>query len=178
MRSLALAALTAAALTTSVARADVTDSIFLSYASGATFNGTLVLSNDFSSILSLDGTLTGYDPNTYGFLGCCFTDTISVPFQSLFNYNLAPNTFFAVVPDAGFNFIDFGYSYDSSGITLNPGDVEFVPVVGNNNIDYTDALVSGSVRPVPEPGTVALLAVGLLGLAVTHRRWTVKASLR
>jgi opacity protein-like surface antigen len=175
MRSLALAALTAAALTTSVARADFVHSISLTYASGATFNGTLVLSNDFSSLISLDGTLTGYDPNTYGFLGNGYTDPISVPFQSLFNYNLAPNTFFTVVPDAGSNFIDLGYSYDSSGITLNPGGVEFVPAVGYNNIDYTDASVHAVV---PEPGTLALLAVALLGLAVTHRRWTVKASLR
>lgn len=173
MRSLALAALTAAALTTSVARADFVHSISLTYASGATFDGTLVLSNDFSSVLSLDGTLTGYDPNTYGFAGNCCTDPISVAFP--FNYapydGLGSNIFVTTVPDAGFNFLDFGYSFDSSGIALNPGGVEG----GYNNIDYTDAVVTAAV---PEPGTLALLAVGLLGLAVTHRRWTVKASLR
>jgi hypothetical protein len=188
MRSLTLAAMTAAAFTAGVAHADITENITLTYSSGATFDGTIVCTDDFSAVNSLIGTLNGYDGTVgAGFQGAGFTDPITA--LSPLNYNLSPNTFFTQLSDGGWaNLIDFGYSYDSSGITLSPGDVESNPgviaLVGYNNINYGlppwgDVLVSGSVTPtsVPEPGTLTLLAFGLLGLAVTRRRKTVTASI-
>jgi hypothetical protein len=183
MRSLTLAAMAAAALTAGVAHADVTENIDLTYASGATFDGTIVCTDDFSAINSLNGTLNGYDGTVgAGFLGAGFSDPITVLLPS--NYNLSPNTFFTQLIDAdgtGPNFIDFGYSFDSSGITLSAGGVEPDPnnsgLLGYNNINYGDVLVNESVTAtsVPEPGTLTMFTLGLLGLGVTRRRRTMVA---
>jgi hypothetical protein len=182
MRSLTLAALTAAALVTGVAHADVNGIFDLTYASGATFDGTFVCTNDFSTVNSLTGTLTGYDGSNFVFLGAGHSELITA--LSPGDYGLAPGTFFTQILDGpggvGPNFIDFGYSFDSSGIALSAGGVDDPTnpngLLGLNNINYTDAMVSSTVA-VPEPGTLALLALGLVGLGATQRRRTISASI-
>src|ERR1700739_950350 len=100
MRAFSLAALTAAALTAGVARADITENLALTYQSGATFDGTMVVSDDFTSILTSNGTLSGYDPGIQGFLGVGYTDPITADVP--FNLNLSPNTFFCQLFDGPF----------------------------------------------------------------------------
>jgi hypothetical protein len=168
MRLRSLAAVTAAALAAGVVHADITKKIDLAYSTGATLVGTVVCTNDFSSVISLNATLNGYDPYLFGFQGTGFTDLISAAFPT--NSPPGPGTFFTLINDGTYNnFIDFGYTFDSSGITLTPV---------YNDVNYLDSFASGSVAPVPEPDTLGLLAVGLvgLGLAATHRRWTLNAA--
>jgi len=70
MRPLTLAALTPTALTAVVAHADVT------YASGATLDGSVVCTNNFSSVGSVNAILSGYDSSGSGFVGGSFSDPI------------------------------------------------------------------------------------------------------
>jgi PEP-CTERM motif len=166
MRLRSLAALTAAALAAGVVHADVIENIQLAYSTGATLDGTVVCTDDFSSVISLNATLNGYDPYLFGFQGTGFTDLFSAAFPT--NSPPGPGTFFALINDGTYNnFIDFGYTFDSSGITLTPV---------YNDVNYLDSFASGSVTSVSEPGTLALLAVGLFGLAATRRRWALSAS--
>jgi hypothetical protein len=173
MRSLTLAAMTAAALTAGVAHANVTENVDLTYSYNSTFVGTIVCTDDFSSIISVNGILNGYDPNINGFQGLGSSDPITADtaLSPILNYSPDASTlFFAQLPDSTqLNWVDFGYSYDSSGITLSSV---------YNDVDNGETLVSGSVTPVdvPEPGTVTLFALGLFGLVVTRRRRTMSAS--
>jgi hypothetical protein len=77
MRPLTLAALTPTALTAVVAHADVT------YASGATLDGSVVCTNNFSSVVSVNAILSGYDSSGSGFVGRGFSDPIAAVFPQL-----------------------------------------------------------------------------------------------
>jgi hypothetical protein len=179
MRSLTLAAITAATLAgAGVAHADVIENLDLTFVSGATFIGTIDLTNDFTAVNSVDGILTGYDGTVGpGYLGTGYSEAIDVVLPP--DYGLSASTFFTQLTDSTYaNWIDLGYSYDSSGITLSPGGDEPTPslgLVGYNNIDYVDPLVAPTTS-VPEPATLALLGFGLFGLGATRRRRTVNAS--
>jgi PEP-CTERM motif len=181
MRSLTLAAITAAALAgAGVANADVIDQLNLTYASGATFIGTVDISDDFSTVNSFVGVLNGYDVGGGGYLGAGYSDTITALAPG--DYGLAPGTYFSqMVDDSGQNWIDFGYSFDASGITLSPGGTDpeyYNGLSGSNNVSYADPLVDSTVTSVPEPGTLALFGLGLLSLGAMRLRRKICRSIR
>jgi hypothetical protein len=186
MRSLTLAAITAAALASAgVAHANVIDNIDLTFATGAEFIGTLNLTDDFSAVNSLVGTLIGYDAVVPGYLDPSYSD----PFNVVTPTNYCGGNGAACDPSVAFfseimdhsdpslviNWLDFGYTYDASGITFSAGGVQTGSSLGLDNlnsVDQFDALTS-----VPEPATLALLGFGLLGLGATRRRRTTSPSI-
>ncbi len=145
------------------------------FASGATFTGTLTFLSDYSNLTAVTGTLSG---GPYG------TDSINWIWDPTINYAAAGG----YTPNFGGNFLMDGttcgnecgtYTYfitltwDYSGapnlLVATPGPI--LSAEGGNNINYADPLVSGSFSsPVPEPGSLMMFGSGVIGLAGLLRR--------
>lgn len=184
MRKLCLAFTTLAALGIgSVASASVIENVDLTFKSGATFAGHVTFANDFSCYSAVSGTLTDYKYGQNGFAGSG-SDSINWVWGAGGNGNgcgaganastAGANSYQNWLMDGTYvgnysNWITFGYHYSSSGIQLFGGGVGGLYGSSVNNVDYTDPLVSGTVR-VPEPATLALFGLGLGALGLTFRR--------
>ncbi len=156
-----------------VAQADNTDDVTLNFASGATFTGTVDFANDYSSITAVNGTLTGYEYGISGYTGVG-SDSINWVWGLCGNCSgLSGDQFGNLLMDGipfgdGFgdysNFIAFTYDYTNAPTLV-------LDTAGNIgvDVDFQDFLVSGSITPTPEPGTILLLGSGLLVLAALAR---------
>jgi hypothetical protein len=150
------------AVTACAASASVVETVNMTFLSGATFGGSVTFADDFSSVLDVNGVLTGYqfgDP-TYS---PAFSDTINT-INSTFPEFMAPGTlgtYLFDAPDPNFShFIVFTYDYSGAPVLTFSADGF------GNNIDFGDPFVSGSISAsaTPLPPTWTMMLLGLAGL--------------
>ncbi len=142
------------------------------FASGAEFTGQISFSDDFSSVLSVSGILTGYQDAVTGFTGIGST-AINALFLGGVDFNPLPNQVTSLLTNTvggpmGFtNFISFAYDLSSApNILLAPGGLGLGFAI---NVNFTDQLVSGSLETIPVPPSVLLFLSGLAGIGVIGR---------
>lgn len=139
----------------------ITENIELGFESGATFVGTIVVSDDYSFISSVNGLLSGGSQN-YNHI----FDIIWWGYSYDYNTDGDLNDWFY-----GQNYIDYiglswfkAESIDNGSLTLNLNAQTY----HNGLISSNDRIVSQtfSSMQVPEPSTLAILMLGLIGFGV------------
>ena len=129
----------------------VTNAVNMTFQSGATFSGLVTFANDYSYVTGVNGTLTGYQPNTPGYVGSG-SDSINWVWANGQNFSTGIGNYSTFLMDgagSGYsggsytNFIQFAYNYlavpvlsFSSGASIYATD---------NFIDYSDPMVSGTI---------------------------------
>ncbi len=150
-----------------------TETLNETFASGATFTGTLTFLSDYSNLTAVTGTLSG---GPYG------TDSINWIWDPTINFAsgfgpqyggnfLMDGTTCGNQCGSYTNFITITWDFSAApNLTLqSPGGL--LAAEGGNNVNYADPLVSGTFSPsVPEPGTLVMFGSGVIGLAGLLRR--------
>ncbi len=154
------------------AEALVVASADFDFASGAVFTGTISFSDDFSTVLGVNGVLTGYQDAVTGYTGIGST-VIDALFLGGADFNPLPNQVTALLTNSvggpfGFtNFMTLAYDLSSvPNILLAPGGPGLGFVV---NVNFNDVLVEGSLTPIPVPPSALLFLSGLAGIGVIGR---------
>ncbi|MGH9563143.1 MAG: PEP-CTERM sorting domain-containing protein [Terracidiphilus sp.] len=179
-------------LSATSAKADSSYSVDMDFSSGGSFQGTISLSSNYQVIDSVSGTLYGYSPDTYGYVGGAATDPISWIYNVGTNDATGANAGGNYLMDTGScnngycNWVDFTYDYTNApditfDLSAELGDPGYPP----DGTDYTtsaETFVSGSITPlnspVPEPSPLSLLslAAAALGIGSFARRRAVSSS--
>ena len=159
---LAAATLAVACALPSIARADLAEQVDMSFASGATFSGVVTIADDFSHFTGVNGTLSG---GGYG------TDAINWVWDYT-NYSTGSNNLSNFLMDGdgtpGADAANTGHYAYFVQLAVNGADPSHLSFTSgasyggtDNDVEYSDAFVSGTISAVPETSNATLLLLGL-----------------
>jgi hypothetical protein len=187
LRNLAIAVLAAAGLIFATpAKADAVYNLDLTFTNGASFVGTIDLSNNLHSVTGVNGILYCYENGSTSYMGTGYSDPIeTVSNGGIYLLGTLDNI---TLEDAGWQTtIGIGRfqrtvtDYNTIKLNFNvsnPSDITLIlpALSGVNGAELLTGNFSSlntgenSISPAPEPGTLLLLGSGLVGLAGMVRR--------
>ena len=143
------------------------------FASGATFSGTLTFLSDYSNLTAVSGYLNG-GPYGHDYINWIWNPTVN--FASSYGPQYGGN-FLMDGTTCGngcgnytyFITLTWDFSAAPNLVVATPGPI--LSPNGGNNVNYVDPLASGTFSgATPEPGTLVMFGSGVIGLAGLLRR--------
>lgn len=170
MKKLVLSLIAAASLSAALpASASVVTHLSETFASGATFSGNLTFADNYNGLLDVDGTLSGGGYGNVHF-GWTWNAGTKLSLTTSHDTNAATIEDWLMDGDIVGSYVHYiGLSWTpnkgSLSLVLSPKTTAYYA-----GIDGSDAALTARVGAVPEPGSLALLGMGILAAGAWRRR--------